>query len=86
MNPSKFLRQILPRKTKPPPTTGKVALSVLTKTSPAQAGRLGAAKRWGPPRRVHLGDLTPEQREIVLAFIEAQRNASARRQSTPEAA
>ena len=34
------------------------------------AGRLSAEKRWGPPRILHLGDLTPAQRLYVLNIVE----------------
>jgi len=35
-------------------------------------GRLGARRRWGPePRVVRLDDLTPPQRRLVLALVEA---------------
>jgi hypothetical protein len=53
-----------------------------------QAGRRGAARRWGPARRLHLGDLTPERREIILRMVEAERRAQEResQSATPEAA
>lgn len=41
-----------------------------------ESGRRGAEKRWGPPRVVRLHDLTAEQRRLVLALVEAARNAS----------
>lgn len=42
------------------------------------AGRRGAAARWarGPRRVVRLTDLTPEQRRLVLALIDAVRTAT----------
>jgi hypothetical protein len=43
-----------------------------------EAGKRGAERRWGPPRRLHLGDLTPEQRRLVLARVEALRNLNAK--------
>jgi hypothetical protein len=36
-----------------------------------RAGQLGMRARWGPPRVVRLDDLTPEQRRLVLALVEA---------------
>lgn len=42
-----------------------------------ERGRRGALKRWGPQRRVNLKDLTPDQRRVVLALVEAQRAANA---------
>jgi len=37
-----------------------------------RAGRIGAATRWGPePRVVRLDALSPEQRRLVVALIEA---------------
>ncbi len=41
------------------------------------AGKAGAAARWGVPRRLQLGDLTPDQRRLVLALVEAQRAVNA---------
>jgi hypothetical protein len=41
------------------------------------AGRAGMRARWGPPRRLNLRDLTPAQRELVLALVEAHRIANA---------
>lgn len=37
------------------------------------AGKVGATKRWGEPRILRLDDLTPAQRRLVLALIEAAR-------------
>ena len=37
------------------------------------AGALGAQKRWGPRRVVKIGDLSPAQRRLVLALVEAAR-------------
>lgn len=43
------------------------------------AGRAGAQTRWGDtPRVVRLHDLTPEQRRLVLALVEAQRESNKR--------
>jgi hypothetical protein len=48
-----------------------------------RAGTIGAKKRWGEePRIVRLDDLTPPQRRLVLALIEAARAES----RPPEAA
>ena len=39
-----------------------------------RAGTIGAAARWGPERRqVDIRDLSPEQRRLVLALVEAAR-------------
>ncbi len=51
-----------------------------------RAGTIGALRRWGEPGSrpspvVRIGDLTPSQRELVLALISA-----ARAQSSTEAA
>lgn len=35
------------------------------------AGRSGARKRWGPPRVLRLDTLTPQQRRLVLALLDA---------------
>jgi hypothetical protein len=42
----------------------------------AERGRRGAEVRWGPARKAYFADLTPEQRQVVLALIDAQRNAN----------
>ena len=44
-----------------------------------RAGQLGAERRWGPPgtRTVRIGDLTVEQRRLVLALIDAAKKAPA---------
>jgi hypothetical protein len=42
-----------------------------------RAGRLGARARWGPPRVVRLDDLSPEQRRLVLALVDAARAGQA---------
>jgi hypothetical protein len=46
--------------------------------STAEAGRIGSRRRWGPPRRHNIGDLDPERRDRVAAFIEAERRAQDR--------
>ena len=43
----------------------------------ARAGRLGARARWGEPRIARLDDLTPEQRRLVRALIDAAREQAA---------
>lgn len=40
----------------------------------SEAGRRGARQRWGPPRHARLDDLTPDQRRLVLALIDAARS------------
>ena len=37
----------------------------------SRAGRLGARARWGDPGVVNLTDLTPAQRRLVLALVDA---------------
>ena len=46
----------------------------------SEAGRLGGLHRWRNhvPTRLHIGDLDSKRREIVLAFIEAERKAQER--------
>lgn len=54
-----------------------------------EQGRIGARKRWGPPRLVRLDALTPEQRDVVLALVAAQKvalNAEAERRSPDDGA
>jgi hypothetical protein len=42
----------------------------------AEAGRRGAERRWGPTgtRTLKIGDLTPAQRRLVLALVDAARS------------
>lgn len=42
-----------------------------------RAGRIAARARWGEPRVVRLDSLTPEQRRLVLALIDAAKEAPA---------
>lgn len=46
-----------------------------------EAARKAARARWGPPRHVNLGDLTPDQRRVVLAFVDMAR-ASAQKETS----
>lgn len=41
--------------------------------TPQEYGVIGARRRWGPPRRLNIGDLSPEQRQRILDLIEAER-------------
>jgi hypothetical protein len=43
----------------------------------ARAGRIGARRRWGEPGVLDLADLTPPQRRLVLALVDAARNEKA---------
>ena len=47
--------------------------------SPAEAGRIGARRRWGEPRVLRLDSLTPEQRRLVLALVAAAKAAEPER-------
>lgn len=40
------------------------------------AGRKAAAARWGEARIVRLDDLTPAQRRLVLALVDAAKEAN----------
>jgi hypothetical protein len=53
--------------------------SLAVEKNPAKvaAGRAGAASRWGPPRVVRIDQLTPEQRRLVVALIEAAKAGKA---------
>lgn len=42
-----------------------------------EGGRKGARRRWGPTRVVRIDDLTPDQRRLVLALIDAARHEEA---------
>ena len=42
----------------------------------ADRGRLGARKRWGPPRVLRLDTLDPVSREIIAAILTARENAA----------
>jgi hypothetical protein len=55
------------------------AVSSIKNPIRVRAGQMGAAKRWSNPanrRVVRLHDLTPEQRRLVLALVEAARSDS----------
>jgi hypothetical protein len=41
-----------------------------------ESGRAGARRRWGQQRIVRLDSLTPEQRRLVLALVEAAKSSS----------
>jgi hypothetical protein len=43
----------------------------------AEAGLIGARRRWGEPRVVRLDDLPPEGRRLVLALVSAAKEAPA---------
>lgn len=49
------------------------AVSHIKNPEKVRAGTIGASRRWGPRRVVKIGDLTPPQRRLVLALIEAAR-------------
>lgn len=59
------------------------AVSVSKDPVKAAAGRQGARRRWGEPGVVQLGELSPPQRRLVLALVDA---AKAEQQRVPEAA
>ena len=40
-----------------------------------RAGTIGARRRWGEPRVLRLDQLSPEQRRLVLALVEAAKAA-----------
>lgn len=42
----------------------------------AERGRIGPRRRWGPPKPVRLDDLTPAQRQGVLALVEVLKAAN----------
>jgi hypothetical protein len=51
-----------------------------------RAGTIGAYRRWGPePRVVRLDDLTPPQRRLVMALVDAARAESRANQSVEAA-
>jgi hypothetical protein len=36
-------------------------------------GRIGARRRWGPPRNLSIGDLPPESRQRIIDVIAIER-------------
>jgi len=52
------------------------AVSRIKDPAKVRAGELGATSRWGPPgtRTVKIGDLTVEQRQLVLALVAAAKS------------
>lgn len=55
------------------------AVSVSKDPVKQRAGLAGARRRWGEPGVIALADLTPEQRRLVRALVDAAKQ-------TPEAA
>lgn len=53
-----------------------------------RGGQIGARRRWGEPRIVRLDDLTPPQRRLVLALVDAARKeaSSSVSETSPELA
>jgi hypothetical protein len=52
-----------------------------------RAGKLGAESRWHQPKVVDLGELSPPQRRLVLALVDAARSEKAAPgEAAPEAA
>jgi hypothetical protein len=49
-----------------------------------ESGRRGARKRWGGQRILRLDELTPDQRRLVLALVEAAKADEP--QAVPDAA
>lgn len=49
-----------------------------------EAAKKAAATRWGPPRVVRMDELTPAQRRLVLALIEAQKEANRERERSDD--
>ena len=47
----------------------------MSDASPVRPGRALARVRWGPPRIARLDDLTPAQRDVVLALINTMKAA-----------
>jgi len=45
--------------------------------SHVRRGQVGARTRWGPPRIARLDDLTPAQRDVVMALINTMKAAPA---------
>ncbi len=39
------------------------------KLSKAEAGRIGARTRWGPPRVIRLSTLSDDQRRAILSYL-----------------
>jgi hypothetical protein len=52
----------------------------------AEFGLRGARRRWGEPRVVRIAELTPQQRRLVLALVDAARKEAAPVIVTSEAA
>jgi len=52
----------------------------MTNTKRSEAARKAAETRWGPLRVVRMDELTPKQRQLVLALIEAQKEANRQRE------
>jgi hypothetical protein len=55
-------------------------------TSPVRPGQALARVRWGPPRIARLDDLTPAQRDVVMALINSMKAAPSVTETSPGAA
>jgi hypothetical protein len=66
----------------PLPSPSSQVAAARPKLSPLECATVAAATRWGPPRVLRLGDLTPDQRRLILALVEAKRGVPD--QTSPE--
>ena len=54
------------------------------KLSPQESGRIGAARRWGPPRVVRLDKVPPEVAFAIRAILAAHERAEADERASSE--
>lgn len=45
------------------------------KMLPVDSGRMGARRRWGPPRILRLDELDPPTRDVIQCILTARANA-----------
>ena len=51
-------------------------LTPTPKMLPVDSGRMGARRRWGPPRILRLDQLDPATRDIIRCILTARANAA----------
>ena len=58
----------------------------MSKMTKAQAGALGARKRWGPRRRIDLRTVDPITAEVIRRLLAADENLKRREAAEPSEA
>lgn len=56
------------------------------KMLPVESGRMGARRRWGPPRILRLDELDPPTRDVIECILTARANAAKAAEEPDQAA